>query len=189
MSSLIHNPVTQYKLYIYVDDVDLKKKYEEQIENRIENNTTDSGFDLFTANEEVYKPGQLKMINHKVKCKMVVQSNFGPEIPTGFLLHPRSSTFKKYQLLMSNNTGIIDQDYRGDIIAAMYCPITESDFKFYHMSMIANNIGRANIENKIDIYTRIAQICAPNYRPFKVEIVNELDNTQRGSGGFGSTGN
>ena len=136
MSSLIHNPVTQYKLYIYVDDVDLKKKYEEQIENRIENNTTDSGFDLFTANEEVYKPGQLKMINHKVKCKMVVQSNFGPEIPTGFLLHPRSSTFKKYQLLMSNNTGIIDQDYRGDIIAAMYCPITESDFKFLETSAL-----------------------------------------------------
>ena len=46
MSSFAINPTSHYKLYIYVDDSDLKKKYEEQIESRIENNCSDSGFDL-----------------------------------------------------------------------------------------------------------------------------------------------
>ena len=184
------NPTTHYKLYIMVDDNDLREKYSSQIRDRIENNCSDAGFDLYIADDYTYKPGNLYMMNHKIKCKMVIETDAGNELPTGFLLHPRSSTFKKYQLIMSNNTGVIDQDYRGDIIAAMYCPITESDFKFYTTYLTGGSgIDSSPVLKNLDIYTRIVQICAPNYKPFKVEIVPELDNTSRGSGGFGSTGN
>jgi dUTPase len=42
--------------------------------------------------------------------------------------------------------------------------------------------------DRVDVYQRLVQICAPDLKPFKVEIVDSLDQTERGDGGFGSTG-
>ena len=177
------NALALYKLYIQVDDDDLKKKYEDSITDRVSNNSTDSGFDLFLPDKVTYEPGTYTMFDHKVKCKMVIETS-NDEIPTGYLLHPRSSTAKKYDLMMGNNTGVIDQDYRGNIMACMFCNWTKADLM--HSS---NTHWCYSSQNRLDQYTRIVQICAPNYRPFKVEIVDSLDETSRGSGGFGSTGN
>ena len=85
----------------------------------------------------------------------------------GYYLYPRSS-ISKTPLRMSNSVGIIDWGYRGDIMAAID-NLSDED---YH------------IEKK----TRLFQICSPTLQRIKeIEIVNDLDNTDRGDGGFGST--
>ena len=68
---------------------------------------------------------------------------------------------------MSNSTGIIDAGYRGNIIAKV------------------DNIS--NEEYKIEKGTRLFQICAPSLEEIVLEVVDELSDTTRGSGGFGST--
>ena len=183
---LAPSATSKYKLYISVENTELREKYQRLISERIANNSTDSGFDLFIPEETCYKPGQYVMIDHKIKCKMVIIEWGGNEIPTGYLLHPRSSTAKKYNLMMANNTGVIDQDYRGNIKACMFSNWTEQDLK---TMFIGSGYTNVSIENKLMSDTRIVQICSPNYRPFKTVIVDELDDTSRGEGGFGSTGN
>ena len=181
----MQNSLVEYKLYICINNTtenyDLKKKYEEYIEDRISSNCTDSGFDLFLPEKVEYNSGKYHKFGHKIKCKMVALIN-GNEIPTGYLLHPRSSTAMKYNLIMGNSTGVIDQDYRGEIIACMFSNLTLENFESLRQT------GRFDTKHTLDEGTRIVQICAPNYRPFKVEIVDDLGATARGEGGFGSTG-
>jgi dUTPase len=75
--------------------------------------------------------------------------------------------------MLANHTGIIDSGYRGSLIGAFRC---------LHLS---------NQNYIVDIYTRLVQICHPSLCPIYVVMVNESDlsTTQRGIGGFGSTGN
>jgi len=176
--------LVEYKLYLCIDNNDdgyLKKKYEEYIHDRISSNCTDSGFDLFLPEKVEYVSGKYTKFGHKIKCKMVAIVN-GQEFATGYLLHPRSSTAMKYNLIMGNSTGVIDQDYRGEIIACMFSNLTLVNLESLRQS------GTLETKHTLEEGTRIVQICAPNYRPFKVEIVDDLDTTSRGAGGFGSTG-
>jgi dUTP pyrophosphatase len=95
------------------------------------------------------------------------------EIPEGFvgLIFPRSSV-RNTDLQLSNSVGVIDSGYRGELQATF------------------NKKG----VNKIDgghIYMvgdRVAQIIIIPYPPIEFEEVEELSNTERGEGGFGSTG-
>ena len=90
-------------------------------------------------------------------------------IPVGYFLYPRSSTGTKTPLRLANSVGIIDAGYRGNYIAA-FDNIRPVDFK-------------------VDKEQRLVQICPPNMTyPLRVELVNGLDETERGVGGFGSTG-
>ena len=96
----------------------------------------------------------------------------GSEDPVCYYLYPRSSTGSKTRLRMANSVGIIDSGYRGNIIAMF------------------DNIG--NEDYKVMEGDRLVQICAPNIEyPLKLRIVNKLEDlglTERGAGGFGSTG-
>ncbi len=95
------------------------------------------------------------------------------EIPEGFvgLVFPRSS-IRNTDLTLNNSVGVIDSGYRGELQATF------------------NKKG----VNKIDgghIYMvgdRVAQIIIIPYPPIEFEEVEELNNTERGEGGFGSTG-
>ena len=89
------------------------------------------------------------------------------EIPEGFvgLVFPRSS-IRKTDLLLSNAVGVIDSGYRGEI---------QATFK---------KIGL----DKYEIGDRGAQIMIIPYPPIEFTEVEELSNTERGVGGFGSTG-
>jgi dUTP pyrophosphatase len=93
-------------------------------------------------------------------------------IPKAFKLHARSSIGKRY-IRLANNVGIIDRGYRGEIGA------------------IVDNLHQQNIE-KIEKGQRLFQICMPDLEPFIVKFCgrddSNLNQTQRGSGGFGSTG-
>jgi deoxyuridine 5'-triphosphate nucleotidohydrolase len=89
--------------------------------------------------------------------------------PVGYFLYPRSSTGTKTPLRLANSLGIIDAGYRGNYIAA-FDNIREPVFT-------------------VDRLQRLVQICPPNLTyPMRVELVEELEQTERGAGGFGSTG-
>ena len=83
-----------------------------------------------------------------------------------YMLVPRSS-ISKTPLRMSNSIGIIDSGYTGEI-----------------MAMVDNHSDEVY---KIEAGTRIFQIIHPKLKTFKIELVDELDETDRNDGGFGST--
>jgi dUTPase len=75
--------------------------------------------------------------------------------------------------------GIIDSGYRGEIMAV----VDNID--------LINNDTKMCVRKHMSPMTRMFQICSPTLEPFLVEIVEseeDLGFTQRGSGGFGSTG-
>jgi dUTP pyrophosphatase len=87
---------------------------------------------------------------------------------SGFFLLPRSS-LSKTPLRLANSVGLIDPTYRGNLIAALE-NTSDTDFILAESS-------------------RPVQIAVPSLQPFDIEwTFMELPNTERGSGGFGSTG-
>lgn len=92
------------------------------------------------------------------------------EIPMGYvgLLIPRSSVSNRSQIL-ANCVGVLDSGYRGEVL-----------FKFKDTEM--------NL-NKYRIGERIGQLLILPYPAIQLEEAKELDDTERGTGGFGSSGN
>jgi dUTPase len=96
--------------------------------------------------------------------------------PTPYKLHPRSSIYKK-AVRQANCTGIIDSGYRGEISAAVDC--------------LGQRFGKGNLRTTLEEGNRYFQICRANLKPFYIVLLkddDELPETNRGSGGFGSTG-
>jgi dUTP pyrophosphatase len=121
----------------------------------------------------------LVKIDFQVKCKAKMvycdPESMGydcTENPTGFYMYPRSS-LSKTALRLANSVGIIDAGYRGNLIG------------MFDLVSPVSGVG-------VDSYQRLVQICAPGLVPIYVEMVSSLEElgtqTQRGEGGFGSTG-
>jgi dUTP pyrophosphatase len=94
------------------------------------------------------------------------------EIPNGFvgLVFPRSS-IRKTRLQLSNSVGVIDSGYRGELQATF------------------NKINNNSVsENDYKVGDRVCQIMIIPHPPIEFEETDELSNTERGDGGFGSTG-
>ena len=93
------------------------------------------------------------------------------EIPNGFvgLVFPRSS-IRKYDLSLTNCVGVIDSGYRGELQATFR--------KHKGVASTTYAVG-----------DRVAQIMIIPHPPIEFEVSDELSNTERGEGGFGSTGN
>ena len=196
------------KLYVVNDD-QLKEKYIEHINNhllKLFNNISDmdAGFDILSPkpcdDSEYEKYGGIRCYGHirenknpvnkvdfKIKCsaKMYILNKFMKLDDdekyivhnTGYYMYPRSS-LSKTNLRLANNTGIIDSGYRGNLIG---------------MFDVVNIKKNENVyDYLIEPYTRLLQICAPSLVPIYVELVNDEtqlgDATERGYGGFGSTG-
>jgi len=169
-----------YKLYIKLVDTDALELYQKNIGNLDSN--TDSGFDLFTNNDTSLDLHQTKLVDTGIQCKMVKIEYYGRELietPSGFYMYPRSSIYKT-PLILHNSVGIIDSGYRGNIKLPMCY------FKPVNSSQGVSNLNTQ--QYTIKKHTRLVKICAPDLSPFKVELVSELDTTERGEGGFGSTG-
>lgn len=135
------------------------------------------------------KQGDAGMDLTAVSCKRddmgneVYGTGLALEIPKGYvgLLFPRSSNAKK-DLMLTNHVGVIDSGYRGEII-----------FK-YRILSIPQPIRYENEEEETIVKTysigdKIGQIIIIPYPQIDFEIVEELSDTDRGIGGFGSTGN
>ncbi len=122
--------------------------------------STDSGFDLIMTEDIVLHAGEIRLLDLGVRCE--------PQFEGGYYVYPRSSIGKTH-LRMANSVGIIDNGYRGTIKVWVH-----------------------NTDNKpFEIWRgeRTFQLCHPSLLPLQVEIVDSVDmNTQRGEGGFGSTG-
>jgi dUTP pyrophosphatase len=125
-------------------------------------NWTDAGLDLKAAHAGQIDVGGVA----KVRCGIKV------EIEPGYvgLILPRSGIATKKGIILSNTVGIIDSDYRGEIMCFM------------------RNTG--SFEYKIAQYERIAQLIVVPCGIGDFFIVNEdeLSKTGRGDSGFGSTG-
>lgn len=119
----------------------------------------DAGLDLYVLEDIAFEPGETKPIKLGISCE--------PDDGRAYYLFPRSS-ISKTPLRMSNSIGLIDGGYRGEIMA------------------MCDNI-------KTETYTaqkgqRLFQLVATDSSPIHYELVDELSETTRGSGGFGSTG-
>ena len=118
----------------------------------------DAGLDLTATAYKVNEKGQY-----------VYTSDLALEIPDGYvgLLFPRSSICKK-DLEMTNSVGVIDSNYRGPI-KSVFNPTCE-DPEIYELG------------------ERFAQLIIIPYPKIEFEEVEELSETNRGTGGYGSTG-
>lgn len=139
--------------------------------------TFDAGFDLFTLDNKIIQGGCTELIDYGINCSMKIwtsQIETSPLLSTycGYYLYPRSSTGLKTPLRLANSVGIIDSGYRGNC-KAIFTNIFADDF---------------NVESG----ARYTQLCPPDLSyPCLIKEVNDislLGNSERGSGGFGSTG-
>ncbi len=92
------------------------------------------------------------------------------EIPTGFagFVYARSGLASKKDLAPANKVGVIDSDYRGEVMTALH------------------NHGKET--RTIEPGERIAQMVIAPYITANFILSDNLDDTERGEGGFGSTG-
>lgn len=121
-----------------------------------------AGFDLYASKACVIESGQ---------C-VLVHTGLAMEIPIGYWggIYARSGLATKQGLRPANAVGVIDSDYRGEIMVALY--------------------NDSSYDREIQVGDRIAQfILAPICCPTDgFQVVEELSDTCRGDGGFGSTG-
>ena len=121
-----------------------------------------AGADLYACLDEplTVAPGQT----------VWVPTGLAMELPAGYagLVYARSGMACKKGVAPANKVGVIDSDYRGEIIVALH----------------NHSQNPVTIEPK----DRIAQIVLAPYITADFNEVEELDDTERGAGGFGSTG-
>jgi dUTP pyrophosphatase len=109
----------------------------------------------------------------------VYKTGLAMEIPKGFvgLLFPRSSNCKK-DLMLTNSVGILDSGYRGEIM-----------FKYKPNYQYFVKKDDAIPGNLYELGDRVGQLIILPYPEVDWEEVNELSDSIRGWGGYGSTGN
>ena len=92
------------------------------------------------------------------------------EIPIGYagMIFARSGLATKKGLAPANKVGVVDSDYRGEVMVVLH--------------------NHSNTSQTISNGERIAQMVIMPFYKAEFTVVDELSNTERGSGGFGSTG-
>ena len=121
-----------------------------------------AGADLYACEEGdiVIAAGETRLIH----------TGIAVEIPNGYvgLIYARSGLASKRGLAPANKVGVIDSDYRGEIMVALH--------------------NHSAIDQIVISGERVAQIVFTPYEAASFCVVDELDSTERGEGGFGSTG-
>ena len=121
-----------------------------------------AGADLYACMDEAVtiNPGETAFI----------KTGLAMEVPVGYagLIYARSGLACKKGLAPANKVGVIDSDYRGEIMVALH--------------------NHSNEAVLVDSGERIAQLVITPYIVAAFNQVDELEDTVRGEGGFGSTG-
>ena len=121
-----------------------------------------AGADLYaiTGGSVTIAPGQTVLIH----------TGLALAIPQGYvgLVCARSGLAAKEGLAPANKVGVIDADYRGELMVSLY--------------------NQSTVNRIVEHGDRIAQLVITPYLTAQFAPVDELDDTQRGAGGFGSTG-
>lgn len=199
----IYDKFMVLKIYIDSRDESLKDLYNQYAINHNDkillddDQYIDAGFDLFapvapesrddfSCGESVLRffgpnfegENPVNKLNFRVRCSARMFTDSGKSFNTGYYMYPRSS-LSKTRLRLANSTGIIDSGYRGHIMGM-----------FDVVNIPEDQHGEADFLG--NAYDRYVQICAPGLVPILVEIVSSFqelgEETERGSGGFGSTG-
>lgn len=121
-----------------------------------------AGADLYACIEDTVtiEPGETKLI----------PTGLAMELPIGYagLIYARSGLASKKGLAPANKVGVVDSDYRGEVMVALH--------------------NHSNVSASIDPKERIAQLVITPYIAAIFNTVENLEDTARGEGGFGSTG-
>lgn len=120
-----------------------------------------AGADLYSAMDDVTIPPHTTVL---------IKTGLSLELPVGFagLIYARSGLASKRGLAPANKVGVIDCDYRGEVMVALH-----------NHSEAAQTVAKGE---------RIAQLVITPYVVADFEETDELSETVRGEGGFGSTG-
>lgn len=121
-----------------------------------------AGYDLYGDNDDV-----IQIAPHST---IKIPTGIAMAIPNGYFgaVYARSGLATKKGLRPSNCVGILDADYRGNVIVALHNDTDEL--------------------MEVNPHERIAQLIIQKFEPIVFNEVEELDETKRGVGGFGSTG-
>lgn len=143
---------------------------------------TDAAFDV-VATSRTIEDGYIKY-----------GMGFSTEIPTGWMgyFYPRSSIYK-YDLVLANSVGVIDAEYRGEWEARFkYLPHYRLGAWTGHTAEDATDItfieGQMRYDMIYEVGERIGQIQFRQLDQYELVLTDELNDTTRGAGGFGSTG-
>ena len=121
-----------------------------------------AGADLYACIDErvTIAPGETKLI----------KTGIALELPIGYaaFIYARSGLASKRGLAPANKVGVVDCDYRGEVMVALH-----------------NHSSSAQVVEKGE---RVAQMVIAPYITAEFDVVDELSDTARGAGGFGSTG-
>lgn len=122
---------------------------------------SDAGADLHASEAAVLQPGE----------RALIRTGLSIALPHGYvgLVHPRSGLAAKYGITVVNAPGTVDAGYRGEIMVTLL------------------NTDRTNVF-EVNRGDRIAQLVIQKVELARFEQVESLDDTARGTGGFGSTG-
>lgn len=124
-------------------------------------NPGDAGFDLYAVKNQILKPFERAAINTGIALAL-------PEGVVG-LVQPRSGLALNHGIAVLNSPGTIDSGYRGEIKVILINLNPQEDF--------AINEG-----------DRVAQLIIQEFLTARIELVDTLSDSDRGMGGFGSTG-
>ncbi len=121
-----------------------------------------AGADLYACTEDSISIAPGKTV--------LVHTGVAMAIPTGLvgLIYARSGLATKRGLAPANKVGVVDSDYRGEIMVALH--------------------NHGDTEQTVEHGERIAQMVFAPYYSADFNLVDDLDSTERGAGGFGSTG-
>jgi len=153
---------------------------------------TDAGMDLYAASKSFDDYGN-----------MVIGTGIAVEIPKGYvgLVFPRSSICQHY-CYMPNSVGVIDSDFRGEItfkFAAKHISIVNKSL-WKRLRLLFAGKADENENGNVDMYNwwgnryqyqigdRIGQLIIMPYPKVQLIESDELSTTERGTGGYGSTG-
>lgn len=147
-----------------------------------------AGYDLYALEKAEVKPGETVFIH----------TGLAMEIPEGYFgaIYARSGLACKHNLRPANCVGVIDEDFRGEICVALVND-TESVIMSHHVLQRLDSgfetVENRPAENTEGTYTiaageRVAQIVIQSREDVIFDVSDELDDSDRGEGGFGSTG-
>lgn len=125
-----------------------------------------AGVDLRACIEEpvTLEPGKV----YKIPTGIALSAEDATTRPFAYLLFGRSGLGVKHGITLANSVGVIDSDYRGEIVVGLINQCTET--------------------YTVQPMERVAQLVLVPIERMSFGIVEELDETERGAGGFGSTG-
>lgn len=158
----LHEPVKETFLEV--------RKLDERAILPVKAHATDLGYDLFALEDIVLPRGRVTKVRTGIAC----------HFPKGYgaLIRDRSSVATKIGVFTV--AGVIDQEYTGEIIIAFTCPLLENQFDFFTERRVDDPAFRAG--------DKIAQMILIPVITFPIMEVIAVNETTRGSNGFGSTG-